>query len=178
MNLDAKIEALLYFKGEPVSLSFICKILNVSIEEATEAIQILKEKKLGTGLAIVEEGGEIVLGTNSEASSFLESLRKEELNKELSKASLETLAIILYKDGATRAEIDYIRGVNSSFILRNLLVRGLVEKHEDKTDARRIVYKTTIETLQYMGVSSLQDIPKYEEVQNQLQEAITNKLNE
>lgn len=178
MELDAKIESLLYFKAEPVAISSICKILGVNESEVVEAIKILKEKKVGTGLAIVEADNEIALTTSSEASEFIEAIRKEELNKDLSKASLETLAIILYKDGATRAEIDYIRGVNSSFILRNLLVRGLVKKQEDPKDARRLIYKATIETLQFLGAENIENIPKYHEVRSQLEEAINNKPNE
>jgi len=111
------------------------------------------------------------LGTNPELSHLIEYLQKEELNKELSKASLETLSIVLYKNGATRADIDYIRGVNSSFTLRALSIRGLVEKTTDPKDARRYIYKPTFDLLSYMGVKNMTELPEYVETSQNLNEA-------
>lgn len=88
-------------------------------------------------------------------------MRKEELSKDLSKASLETITIILYKNGATRSEIDYIRGVNSSFILRNLAIRGLVEKVPSPDDSRKITYRPTFDLLSYMGVTRIEEIKEF-----------------
>lgn len=102
---------------------------------------------------------------------MLEQIKKEELNKDLSKASLETLSIILYKNGAPRSLIDYIRGVNSNFILRALSIRGLVEKVNDPKDNRRYIYKPTFELLSYMGVTSIEELPDYENVLKNLSEA-------
>ncbi len=168
MELHAKIESLLFFKGEPVAIKKIAEILSVSEDAVREGLSILKERQNNSGLTIVENGTEIMLGTNKDASVFLEAMRKEELSRDLTKSSLETLSIILYNNGATRAEIDYIRGVNSSFILRNLLVRGLIEKNIDPNDSRRYTYSPTTETLQYMGVTTLADLPDYQNVVNNL----------
>ena len=88
-------------------------------------------------------------------------MKKEELSRELSKASLETLTIILYTDGVTRSEIDFIRGVNSSFILRNLSVRGLIEKSDAK-EGRRNAYYPTLDTLAYMGVTRREELPDFD----------------
>ena len=77
---------------------------------------------------------------------------------------METLSIVIYKNGVTRAEIDYIRGVNSSFTLRALSVRGLVEKTVDTKDNRRFVYKPSFELLSFMGVKSIENLPDYAEV--------------
>ena len=101
-------------------------------------------------------------------------MQKEELNKELSKASLETLSIILYKNGVSRAEIDYIRGVNSSFTLRALSVRGLIEKTIDTKDNRRYIYKPSFDTLSFMGIKSAEELPDYREVNNSIQVAAKN----
>lgn len=182
MELDAKIEALLFFKGEPVAIKKIAEILEVSIEEVVAALDTLSAKKDGTGLTIVRTENEVTLGTNKEASIFLEKLRKDEITKELSKATLETLSIILYKNGpdkngVTRNEIDYIRGVNSSFILRNLLIRGLIDKKVDATDSRRFIYTPTIDLLEFMGVSDITMLPRYSEVVEELEKAITNQEN-
>ncbi|KKR79438.1 MAG: Segregation and condensation protein B, partial [Candidatus Nomurabacteria bacterium GW2011_GWA2_40_9] len=96
-------------------------------------------------------------------------LQKEELNKDLSKSSLETLSVILYKNGVNRREIDYIRGVNSSFTLRALSVRGLVERVLDPADSRRYVYKPTFELLSFMGIKSVEELPDYATVLSTLE---------
>src|SRR3989344_2266540 len=112
MNLESKIEAILFFKGEPISREKLASILKVSKEEIRDALESLRINLENRGIVLQENGTEIMLGTHPEMSAIVENLQKEELNKELSKASLETLSIILYKNGANRAEIDYIRGVN------------------------------------------------------------------
>ncbi len=172
MNTDAKIESLLFYKGEPMQIKKVAEILSITEGEVRDALLILKERQTNSGLTIVENGNEVSIGTNKEASDFLEVLRRDELSKELSKSALETLSIILYSSGATRSEIDYIRGVNSSFILRNLAIRGLVEKKTDVNDTRRFIYSPTIETLQFMGVSRVQELPDYENVIKSLQAAL------
>jgi segregation and condensation protein B len=174
MNLEQKIEAILFFKGEPVSLKKIEDILKVSKEEIDEAILNLKNNLANRGIALIEKEKEIMLGTAPELSKLIEDLQKEELNKELSKASLETLSIVLYKNGASRAEIDYIRGVNSSFTLRALSVRGLVEKMADIKDNRRYIYKPSFELLSFMGVTSIEELPDYTEVSSSLDVAAKN----
>ena len=111
----------------------------------------------------MRNGDEATLGTVPEMGALIESLLKEELVKDLGKAGLETLAIVLYRSPITRTEINYIRGVNSNYILRNLLVRGLIEKDEHST-ARSTMYKPTFELLSYMGVSKVEDLPEYTSV--------------
>jgi segregation and condensation protein B len=172
MELHAKIESLLFFKGEPVAIKKMAEILAVSEDAVREGLSILKERQNNSGLTIVENNNEVMLGTNKDANVFLEAMRKDELSRDLTKSSLETLSIILYNNGATRAEIDYIRGVNSSFILRNLLIRGLVAKNIDPNDSRRYTYSPTTETLQYMGVTTLSDLPDFENVVRNLKGAL------
>jgi len=174
MNLESKIEAILFFKGEPVSYKKLQDVLKVSEEEIKEAILNLKNNLQNRGIVLIEKENEITLGTTPDLSSLIEDLQKEELNKELSKSSLETLSIVLYKNGASRAEIDYIRGVNSSFTLRALSVRGLVEKTTDPNDNRRYIYKPSFELLSFMGVKSIEELPDYAEVSNSLNVAAKN----
>ena len=178
MNLAQKIEAILFFKGEPISIKRLGEILKVSKEEIGEAIIELNNNLAGRGVVLLEKNDEITLGTNPELSHLIEHLQKEELNKELSKASLETLSIVLYKNGVTRAEIDYIRGVNSSFTLRMLSVRGLVEKTLDPKDNRRFIYKPSFDLLSYMGVKNVQELPEYQETNNNLNEVATQMAEE
>ncbi len=138
------------------------EILKVDQSEINDSLEKLKINLENRGVALIENGDEVMLGTTPELSGIIENLRKEELNKELSKATLETLSIILYKNGVSRAEIDYIRGVNSTFSLRALSVRGLVDKILDPKDSRKFLYKPSFELLSYMGVRSVEELPEYE----------------
>lgn len=169
MNLTQKIEAILFWKGEPMSIKRLTEILKVSKEEIMEAILDLNNKLKDRGIVLMESDDHLTLGTNPELSSLIENLQKEELNKDLSKASLETLSIILYKNGATRAEVDFVRGVNSSFTLRLLAIRGLVDKTIDKKDNRRYLYKPSFQLLSYMGVKSVTELPEYSEVNKSIE---------
>ena len=166
MNLESKIEAILFFKGEPISRKKLSEILKVGQIEINESLEKLKENLKERGVVLIEKENEITLGTAPELSKLIENLQKEELNKELSKASLETLSIVLYKNGVNRAEIDYIRGVNSSFTLRALAVRGLIEKTVDTKDNRRYIYRPSFELLSFMGVKSIEELPEYQEISN------------
>ena len=174
MDLESKIEAILFWKGEPVSINKLVDFLKVSKDEISSAVINLTEKLAGRGIVLLVREGEITFGTNPELSDLIENMQKEELNKDLSKSSLETLSIVLYKNGASRAEIDYIRGVNSSFILRALSVRGLVEKTIDPKDSRRYIYKPTFELFSFMGITSPEELPDYSEVNNSIESVAKN----
>jgi hypothetical protein len=104
-----------------------------------------------------------------EASSLIKDLTKEELTRDLGKAGLETLSIVLYQGPISRREIDYVRGVNSNFILRNLLVRGLVEKIENPKDQRSFLYRPSFDLLSYLGISRTDDLPEYANVKKELE---------
>jgi segregation and condensation protein B len=119
-------------------------------------------------VTLIKTDGSVVLATAAEASQIIETLHRDEISKDLGKAGLETLAIVLYKHPISRREIDYIRGVNSAFIVRNLLIRGLIEKIDDTDNKRSFLYRPTIGTLSFMGLSSVCDLPDYEETLKQL----------
>jgi segregation and condensation protein B len=172
MNLESKIEGLLFYKGEDISIKKLSELLSVTVEEVTAALDTLENSLKERGIVLVRKDDAVMIGIAPELSPLIQGMRKDEISKELSKASLETLSIILYKDDVTRSEIDYIRGVNSSFIVRNLLVRGLVEKSLDPSDSRRTLYKPTFDTLAYMGVTRAEEIPNYKEVKAQLEGVI------
>lgn len=172
MTLEQKIEAILFWKGEPVTYKSLAADLKTDEASIKEAIEILEKSLTGRGVTLVRHDGQVMLGTAPEMSRFFEDLRREELQKDLSKAALETLSIILYRDGVTRGEINFIRGVNSAFILRMLEIRGLVEKTTHKSDARMYVYRPSLELLGFMGVSNAAELPRFEEVR----ETLENKL--
>lgn len=174
MDLESKIEAVLFFKGEPVSRKRLAEILKANQEDLNIAIEGLKSSLVGRGIVLQEKDNEVTLGTAPALTDLISNLQKEELSRDLSKASLETLSIILYKNGANRAEIDYIRGVNSSFTLRALSVRGLVERVTDPNDSRRYLYRPTFETLSYLGIRSVEELPEWNEVKISMDKAAKN----
>lgn len=165
LDISARIEALLFYKGEPVSLRFLATTLKVSEEEARAGVDTLERelRDARRGIIVLRNGDEVMLGTEPGMGATIEALLKEELTKDLGKAGLETLAIVLYRGPVARSEVNYIRGVNSNYILRSLLVRGLIEKVEGST-ARSTMYRPTFELLSYMGVSKVEDLPEYEGV--------------
>ncbi len=173
MNLEQSIEAILFWKGEPMSIKELSKALSVKDTDIYEALKTLESHLETRGIVLlrkVDKGGveEIMLGTTPQASELIEKLSKEELSKDLGKASLETLSIILYKGPVKRSEIDYIRGVNSTFILRNLLVRGLIEKKAAPDDLRASVYCPSFELLSHLGVTSVDKLPNFTEIQEEI----------
>lgn len=168
IDLPAQIEAILFWKAEPVTIPDLVKFLGESGEGIKTALETLTARLTRRGLALIWNNDEVMLGTAPEAGALIERLTKEDLSREIGKAGLETLSVILYRGVVTRAEIDYIRGVNSSFILRNLLVRGLVNKTTNPADTRSFVYSPTFELLSWLGVKSLSDLPEHERVTEEL----------
>lgn len=169
--LSAQIEAVLFYKAEPLSVKRLAQIFKKDETEIRNAIRELSDelKSRGRGLTLVEWEDEVTLGTAKDTSSLIEALTKDELVKDLGKAGLETLSIILYQGPISRAEIDYIRGVNSNFILRNLLIRGLVDKVENPKDQRSFLYKPTLELVSHLGLSQITDLPDYEAVRKDIE---------
>lgn len=167
-TLDAQIEAVLFFKAEPVSIQTLAKILNVSTRDIEGALGSLKEALERRGLQILHKDDAVLLTTDVSASGLIEALQQEELEKELSKAALETLSVILYHGPVSRSDIDYIRGVNSTYMLRTLLIRGLVERKINPKNKREHIYSPTFDLLQYLGVSNVEELPEYESIQEQI----------
>ena len=168
LSLDAKIEAVLFFKSEPISISVLSKILHTEESLIRASVLLLKEKLQGRGIAILSKDDEILLGTAPDASALIEAIMKEELSRDLGKAGLETLSAILYQGPITRAELDYIRGVNSTFILRNLLIRGLIEKIPNPKDQRSFLYRPTFDLLSLLGIARVEDLPEYDTVRHEI----------
>lgn len=168
-SLEKQIEAVLFWKGEPISIKKLSQALEKTEEEIKGALKILENNLSNRGIILVYKDDEVTLGTSKEVSEIIEKLTKDELIKDLGKAGLETLSIIIYQGPISRAEIDYIRGVQSNFILRNLMIRGLVEKVPNPKDQRSFLYKPTFEMLSFMGVSKIEDMPNYTEARNEIE---------
>lgn len=159
----AQLEALLFLNGEPLSHARIATTLGVEIAECESLIAEL-ENRLddgARGLHLVSDKDKIQLATKPEFGNILEDFVKEELTEELSPASLESLAIIAYLGPISRARIEYLRGVNSSVILRSLQLRGLIERLPDPEHASSFLYRTTFEFMRHIGVNANDQMLEY-----------------
>ena len=162
MELAQRIEGILFYKGEPVSLADLVRMVGANVEEVKGALEGLTASLSGRGVRLLIAGEQVSLVTAPELAPLIETLRKEELKRDIGKAGAETLAIVLYKGPVTRADIDYIRGVNSSFILRNLMMRGLVVRKEHEKDVRTFAYASSPELFEQLGITRREELPEYE----------------
>ena len=168
-NLVSQIEVILFYLAEPVSINFLSKTLEVSKREVLSAVDELGVILQDRGIKIIKQDDEIILTTAPEYSSLIEKIIKEERERDLGRAGIETLSIIAYKGPVSKKEIEYIRGVNCQYALRNLLLRGLVEKKNSKSDERMVVYNITLDTLRYLGLNSVENLPEYDDLKKQLE---------
>ncbi|HEY9585153.1 MAG TPA: SMC-Scp complex subunit ScpB [Candidatus Paceibacterota bacterium] len=178
MELPKAISAILFYQAEPVTVKRLTGLLKRTESDVRDALSALDQALESTGLRLLRNGDEFTLGTKAEAGALIEAITKEELSRDLSRAALETLSIVLYKGPVTRSEIDYVRGVNSTFILRNLLVRGLIERIDNPEDQRSFLYKPTFQLLEYMGVAHVEELPEHEETVLKLAQFVKTKEEE
>lgn len=169
MPIDVLVEGLLFYKSAPQKKQVVMKLFGINETELSSAILVLKERLTSGATRLVETTDEIQLVTAPELAPIIEAMRKSELKADIGKAGAETLAIILYQEPISRAEIDRIRGVNSSFILRNLLIRGLIERNHNKS---RNGYDFTISTalLTHLGVTHKHELPDFAKIANALEQ--------
>lgn len=168
MSEHAKtIEAILFAEARPFTFLELTKLLGITKEAVEEAISELKNSLKEHGLVVVESEDQVSLGTHPHVSVVIEKIRKEMLQKELTKAAAETLAVILYHPGTSRAEIEFIRGVNASYSLRLLQIRGLIEQKQKEGERGSIFYPTT-ELLMHFGVANAKALPEYSKIREQL----------
>lgn len=161
MTLESKIEAILFYKNEPMEVKKLSRILNTNEEEIRGAIKNLSKNLENRGIALIQTEKEVSLATAPNMKELIEQMAKEEMRSEIGRAGLETLAIILYNGPVSRREIDFIRGVNSTFIIRNLAMRGLIEKETDPKDQRSFKYKGSIPLLAHLGLTKFEDLPEF-----------------
>ncbi len=172
-ELVNKIEAILFYKGEEISLDFLSKKIGVKKSEIKEALENLKQKLKDSAFSIIQNENKVVLVVSSNYANLIAEIKESEKTGELSPAALETLSIILYKGPITKIELDAIRGINSVHSLRNLLVRGLIEKNKK---GENIVYQESLDLLRYLGIEKKEDLPAFEKVKNKLEEIENNYL--
>jgi len=168
------IEGLLYVQGDlGLTINQVSDILEITTEEAKQLILSLKQDYIeqDRGLRINYLGNSFKLTTKEEHKEYFKKLLENPKNNTLSNAALETLAIMAYNEPLTRGEVDEIRGVDSVYVLRRLLAKGLI-KECGKSDkpGHPTLYKTTDEFLDYFGLSTKEDLPKIDILNENLNE--------
>ncbi|RPI80836.1 MAG: SMC-Scp complex subunit ScpB [Chloroflexi bacterium] len=158
--LPAGLEALLFAAPGPVTPGQLAAALEVSLQDVEAGLTQLEETYQGRGIRLQRHAGKIQLTTAPEAAAQVEKLIGLEAASRLSRAALETLAIVAYQQPVTRPEIDAIRGVNSDGVLKSLLSKGLVqETGRAERPGRPILYATTSDFLSHFGLASLNELP-------------------
>lgn len=169
MKLEQNIEAVLFYKTKPISIPWLMKFFQTTEEDLGNALVSLQInlQKRGVRL-IVSESKEVQIVTAPEAAGLIEQLQRDDMKRDIGTAGSETLAIVLYQGPISRTEIDRIRGVNSSFILRNLLIRGLIERVGADSN-RSYSYQATPSLLAHLGIEQKESLPDYETIATALE---------
>lgn len=155
------LEALLFVASKPLKAKDFAKILELELSDVKLALETLAKEKKDSGVVLLENHGQYQLSTNSAYSTQVKNFLNAELREKLTDATVEVLAIIAYRQPISKAEIEAIRGVNSQYSLRSLLMRGLIEKTTNPNDARSFLYQTTTEFLMHLGLTSVGELPEF-----------------
>ncbi len=164
-NLKSKIESLLFVASRPLSLKKISEQVGGEKEEVkkelTELTKDCEENK--RGIQIMEIDGEYQMSTSGDSSKMVKDFLKDEMTGELTRPALETLTIVAYRGPIAKADLEQIRGVNCSLILRNLMIKGLVEsKNSDR--GGEPLFNITFDFMRYIGVNKQSDLPDYDKL--------------
>jgi segregation and condensation protein B len=160
LSLEAALEALLFAAPGAVTSAQLAAALDISIREVDKGLVDLEAHFKERGVRLQRHFGRIQLTTAPEAAASIEKFLGLEASSRLSRAALETLAIIAYQQPVTRPEVDAIRGVNSDGVLKSLLSKGLVQEvGRAERPGRPILYSTTSDFLGHFGLNSLEELP-------------------
>lgn len=160
LPLSVKLEAMLFVAAEPVTTSQLAEALDVSASVVERGLNELDASLSSRGLRLQRHAGRVQLTTAPQLAELIERFLGLEMTSHLSRAALETLAIIAYQQPVTRPQIDAIRGVNSDSMMKSLLQKGLIlESGRTDGPGRPILYSTTPEFLQHFGLNSILEMP-------------------
>lgn len=163
------LESLLFMAGDPLTVGNLKNILQVNENEISRAVHELADeyRSRDSGLLVAEVAGGVQMITNPSSAPWIKKLLTSVLPAKLSRQSLETLAIVAYKQPITKAEVESIRGVNSDGVMRTLLERRLVRiLGRKEVPGRPLMYGTSREFLQYFGLKDLSELPTLKEFED------------
>jgi segregation and condensation protein B len=158
------LESLLFASAEPITFDRLASLMDMTRDAVEKVVADLQFDYSfagsSRGIALVRDADNVQMVTAKNCSSYVEKLGNARVQEKLSDASIETLAILAYRGSLTRAELEDIRGVNTAIILRNLLIRGLIQKSYDKERAAQ-VYSVTLDFLRSIGQDNVTRLPDY-----------------
>ncbi len=167
MSAKSEIESLLFVSSRPLSVKRLAEATGRDKKEIQEGLDALiseYEARKDAGVIVLQNGDEVQLATSPDQAEMVKNFLKDESFGELTRPALETLTIVGYRGPLTKAELEQIRGVNCSLILRNLLIRGLVETEGGKTDdpSAPATYRVTFDFLRYLGIRKTNELPDFD----------------
>ncbi len=168
--LTQLIHALLFTSGDTWTFRELADSLQTDKDSVHAAVTELHGLLADQAVVLLVHNESATLVTRPELKDVLNTLEKEEITKEFSKGALETLALIAYRGPITKSSIDYIRGVNSQFMLRSLVLRGMVEK--EIGNSRNSGYVITADALRFLGVLNQTQLPKFQELHDEIEKRI------
>lgn len=162
-DVKSQIESLLFISAKAMSAKSLAEIIKADVKEVMKAGDELADefKKDNRGIQIIKNGASFQMVSSPDNAKLIQEFIKDETTGELSKPSLETLTIIAYRGPISKLDIDRIRGINCSMILRNLLLRGLVEAKPDKVK-QDTYYTVTFDFIRFLGLNDVHELPDYE----------------
>ena len=171
MSVKSEIESLLFVSSRPLSAKRLAEATGHSKDEVKKALEALTaeyDAREGSGVILLRNGDEIQLATAPDHAEMVKAYLKDESFGELTRPALETLTIVGYRGPLTKAELEQIRGVNCSLILRNLMIRGLVETEGGTSDdpGAPATYRVTFDFLRYLGIRQMSELPDFENLRS------------
>jgi len=161
--LNSKVESILFVAGKEMSLKQIANFCHSNIESVEVVLENLKDKynREGSGINIITDKDKVQMVTNPLNKELIQALLKQEISSELTRPQLEALTVIAYRGPITKLELEQIRGVNCSLILRHLIIKGLIDVQADKIiDNNK--YSLTIEFMKHLGINQVDELPDYD----------------
>ena len=165
MSLKSQLESLLFVAIKPLGIKELTNLTNAKTKEVESALAELLTDYGSTarGLSLISNNGQYQLTTAPENAALIQEFLKDETSGELSQPSLEALTIIAYRGPIGKMELEKIRGVNCRLIIRNLLLRGLIEEKYDKNQAENS-YTVTHDFVRFLGLKNVNDLPDYDKL--------------
>lgn len=164
MRLRFILESIFFVSQRPLSVRKLATISHAPVNEVRAALKELTEHYSPEhhGIVLLENNDQYQLVTHPDASSLIQTYLNEEVMGELTRPALETLSVIAYRGPVHKSEIEKIRGVNCSLALRNLMIRGLIQEHDDRTPTCESTYTLSMEFLRHLGIRQASEFPDYE----------------
>lgn len=168
MNIKSQIESLLFTSGHALNIKRLSEVLEIPVPEIENLLKEMSEEyeksERGLRLIFLDDKAQLVAAPAS--VEIVKKLVKSDFEEDLSPAALETLAIVAYRGPISRVQIESLRGVNCSFILQSLAIRGLIDRKNNPEDGRSYIYNVTFDFLKHLGLNRMEDLPNFEEIKN------------